>query len=119
MPSDAGYFGYGTRAGYVRYMLKRGLAISQVAESLQTSIYELIKSCPDIDFYQYPFFDIAWGNNGANRYTNDEIMKIIEHYGKHGSEWVDWRVYLPGRTKASIRTMAGKLGVSYVPKGKR
>lgn len=119
MPS--GFFGFGSRAEYARFMLRRGLTVCDVAEALETNVYNLVTSCPTVDFYSYPFFVKGSGGSTAYRWTGYEISQLVEHYPKHGAKWEGWRVFLPNRTKEQITRMASKLGIPYRRrrKGKR
>lgn len=119
MASDAGYFGYGSRSEYVRFMARHGTPLIQIAEALGLSVYRMMQLCPDVDFYKYSFFDQASGMKLANRWCNEDIKKVVTHYPTHGAKWDGWKVYLPGRKEAAIRTLASKLGIYYIPKGKR
>ncbi len=118
MSSDAGFFGFGSRSDYVKFMLRRGLTVSEVAEALGTSIYNLVTSCPDVDFYAYRFFGQGDGA-GKRGWTAKEIRPILEHYGKYGPNWEGWRIFLPNKTRKQVREMASRLGVCHRVRGGR
>ena len=119
MASDAGYFGYGSRSAYVRFMASHGTSLLQIAEALGLTVYRMMQLCPDVDFYQYRFFDESSGVKVGNRWCNDDIEKVVDWYPTHGAKWEGWQLYLPDRNAAAIRNLASKLGIYYIPKGKR
>lgn len=119
MASEVGFFGYGSRSEYVRFMAGHGMPLMQVAEALGLTVYRMMQICPDVDFYRYRFFEEANGTRLTNRWTNEDIRKVVDHYPTHGSRWDGWKDYLPGRKEGSIRMLASKLGITYIPKGKR
>lgn len=119
MASEVGFFGYGSRSEYVRFMAGHGTSLMQIAEALGITVYRMMQLCPDVDFYRYRFFDGTSGVRLTNRWCNEDIRQVVEHYPTHGARWEGWKVYLPGRKEAAIRTLASKLGIYYIPKGKR
>ena len=119
MASEAGFFGFGSRSEYVRFMARRGVPLMQVAEALGLTVYRMMQLCPDVDFYRYRFFGDTSGVRLDNRWNNEDIRQVVAHYPTHGARWEGWKVYLPGRKEAAIRTIASKLGIYYVPKAKR
>ena len=119
MASEVGFFGYGSRSEYVRFMAGRGMPLVQVAEALGLTVYRMMQICPDVDFYRYRFLDETSGTRVTGRWTTDEIRQVVTHYPTRGARWEGWKVCLPGRKEAAIRNIASKLGIYYIPKGKR
>lgn len=119
MASDVGYFGFGSRSEYVRFMAQRGMPLVQIAEALGITVYRMMQICPDVDFYRYRFLDETSGTRVSGRWTTEEIRQVVTHYPTHGAKWDGWKACLPSRNTGSIRNLASKLGILYIPKGKR
>lgn len=112
MVKGSDYFGYGSKAEYVKFFASRGASISEIAAILGKSIVQLMAECPTLDFYRYEIFPHAPANRC--QWTNAEIKILIHHYGRHGADWDGWRLLLPGKSASAIRSCASRLGLLYM-----
>lgn len=108
--SGGGYYGFGSKADYVRFFARRGFAIAEIARTLGTTVVKLMAECDGLDIYQYRIFTRADLNAGT-AWTNDEIRKVVEFYNNNGSQWEGWRELLPNRSESAIRKCATRLGI--------
>lgn len=113
MVKGSDYFGYGSKAEYVRFFASRGTPISEIAAILGKSIIQLMAECPTLDFYRYDIFPRV----SANHWSNAEIKTLIHHYGRHGADWDGWRLLLPGKSASAIKNCASRLGLLYMGGG--
>lgn len=109
MVKGSDYFGYGSKAEYVRFFASRGTPISEIAAILGKSIIQLMAECPTLDFYRYDIFPHVPANRC--QWANEEIKTLINHYGRHGADWDGWRLLLPGKSASAIKTCASRLGL--------
>ncbi len=107
MAGRGNYYGYGSKAAYVRYFAERGFSIAEIARTLGTTIVKLMAECRELDFYKYQIFARAT----AGAWTNDEIKIVADNISDHGPDWVGWGELLPDRSASAIKGCAVRLGI--------
>lgn len=106
------FYGYGSKAEYVKFLASRGTPVTEIAQALRSSVVQLMAECPEIDFYKYQIMS----QPAHGGWSNEQIRLVLDNFGEHGPDWDGWRALLPDRSQKAIKACASQLGLYYVRK---